>query len=531
MPYPAEHSCRLTDPKKYDEWGSQDKEHNGKPYRVIRGKLKGKDEWEDQGYRYNKDTWTESEARDHCTAHKGIKFEPAKKEEKSASLAASASQIVSKLNATSWAIRPEKLEAIREFAELKINSGAITLEAQTRQTDQSGTFMTIDEYGIAIIDVFGVIGRRLSMEDQWYGGISTELLVDDVNRAAADSKVKAILLRIGSPGGMVDGTKELADLIYMARDRKPIFALAEGEMCSGAYWIGSSAHKIFAEKTAIVGSIGVISAHYDLSGLDERLGIKCTYIYSGKYKGIANDAEPLTEEGKSYLKDIVDDFYGIFVEDIERNRTMLSLEDIFLMESKVYIADKALSQGLIDGIGTYPQIYHQLKREAGIMNKDELKAQFPDLFNEVLAEGFSSVPDEEIKRARPELMQSLKSKGAAEERTRVMAVFTEAYGKETGEKFSAIVKPGATVADMMAFAQDKAKADILAKMVESAPESVGQEAGAGEGDLAGLEGEDLYKAEYAKDPDLKKEYGSFDAYAAYKKAEAEGRIRVLRQKQ
>jgi len=328
-----------------------------------------------------------------------------------------------------------------------------------------------------------------------------------------------------------EGIKELADVIYMARDRKPIFVMVEGEMCSAAYWIGSSAHKIYAEKTAIIGSIGVISAHYDLSGFDAKTGIKRTYIYSGKYKAIANDAEPLSEEAYAYLKGIVDDFYGIFVEDVERNRGALSVEDVLGFESKVFIADKALSQGLIEGIGTYSQIYNQLKREAHVMNKDELKAQFPDLFKEVLAEGFSSASDEEIKRARPDLAASLKSEGAAEERSRVMGIFNEAYGKETGEKFGAIVKPGASVADMMAFAQDKAKADILAKMTKEAPESVGQETGAGESAFAGLQGEELYKAEYGNDPEIQKEYGSLDAYVAYKKAEAQGRVRLLRKKQ
>jgi len=83
-PYPNEHSCRLRDPKDFqpDSFRSTTRKHNGKEYRVIMGKLKGETTMTEQGYRYPKDIWTEAEARKHCEDHKGIRFEPAVKEEK-----------------------------------------------------------------------------------------------------------------------------------------------------------------------------------------------------------------------------------------------------------------------------------------------------------------------------------------------------------------------------------------------------------------------------------------------------------------
>jgi len=80
-PYPNEHACRLNEPGKYDEFRRGTRKHNGKTYSVIYGKLKNKDSWEDQAYRYSKDKWTESEARSHCKDHKGILFEPASEKE------------------------------------------------------------------------------------------------------------------------------------------------------------------------------------------------------------------------------------------------------------------------------------------------------------------------------------------------------------------------------------------------------------------------------------------------------------------
>ena len=451
---------------------------------------------------------------------------PAENNEKVATI----SRIIHKLNSSPWAIRPEKLEAIQEIIDRKLKGETIEFEAATRRGNDEPTYMTIDKNGLATIQIHGTVGRRLNMFEQASGGVSTEILLKDFKKATSDKSVKGILLHIDSPGGIVDGVKELADAIYYARDQKPIFAYAEGEIASAAYWMGSASHKVFSEKTALIGSIGVVATHYDFSVADEKQGVKRTYIYNGKYKRIANDAEPLNEEGRAYLQEIVDDFYAIFVEDVERNRENLSQETILDMESKIYIADKALKQGLIDGIGDYSQIYTTLKMEAGIMTKDELKAQFPDLLKEVLAEGLAKASREDIEAVHADIMAIISGEATDREHTRIMGIFTEAYGKETGEKFSTIIKPGATVADMMAFAQDRAKQDVLKDLIDAGPEGVGQELEVSDDPLAGLEGEALYKAEYEQKPDLKDEYGSVDAYVAYRTAEAAGRVKSLKKK-
>jgi len=452
---------------------------------------------------------------------------PQQKPDKSSTI----SRIIHKLNSMPWAIRPEKLDAIQDIIDRKLKGETIEFEARTTQDDtHEPTYMTIDSNGLAAIKIFGTVGRRLNIIEQASGGVSTEILLNDFKKAISDTSVKGILFHIDSPGGMVDGVKELADAIFYARDQKPIFAYAEGEIASAAYWLGSAAHKIVTEKTALVGSIGVVATHYDFSVADEKEGIKRTYIYNGRYKRIASDAEPLSDEGRDYLQGIVDDFYGIFVEDIEQHREALTKEMILDMESKLYIADKALKQGLIDGIGDYSHMYTTLKMEAGIMTKEELQAQFPDLFKEVLAEGLANASRADIEAAHTDTVATISQEATDREHTRIMGIFTEAYGKDTGDKFSAIIKPGATVADMMAFAQDRAKQEVLKDLVDAGPESVGQELEVSDDPLAGLEGEALYKAEYERTPDLKDEYGSLEAYIAYRTADADGRVRTLKKK-
>jgi capsid assembly protease len=533
MPYPNEHSCRLHEPKGYDSYRrvTCDEQHDGKCIDVIYG-LKGtgdKKKSETQALRYKTDIWTEADAKEHCASRKGM-FEPAEKPQKKTEQASTISHIMHRLNSMPWAIRPEKLEAIQEILDRKIRGETLDYYIEDQSTQES-SYMTIDDLGMATIAIHGTVGRRLNLVERASGGISAEILLKDVITARDNPTVKGILLHIDSPGGMVDGVKALADTLYHARDQKPILAYVEGEMASAAYWLGSAAHHVWAEKTALVGSIGVVATHYDLSVYDEKQGIKRTYIYNGKYKRLANDAEPLSDEGKAYLQGIVDDFYSIFVEDVERQRNGLTTDTILKMESRIYVADKALSQGLIDGIGDYPYIYSILKKEAGIMTKDEFKAEFPDLFTEVHGDGLRDASHEQVQEAHPDLITNIRDEATQAERTRIMGIFTDAYGKDTAEKFGAVIKPNATVSDMMAFAQDRAKADLLQDIHKEAPESVGQEAGSeDENPLAGLEGQELYKAEYQHDPKLREIYGSLDVYIAYKTAEDAGRISRLKKK-
>ncbi len=124
-------------------------------------------------------------------------------------------------------------------------------------------------------------------------------------------------------------------------------------MASAAYLIGSAADIIIASQTSQVGSIGVISAHFDRSGFDEKRGVKRALLYSGKYKVMGNDTEPLTDEARAYIQDKLDTYYTLFVDTIARNRGV-SAETVVkdMADGRTFIGSKALDAGLIDVIGT-----------------------------------------------------------------------------------------------------------------------------------------------------------------------------------
>lgn len=256
-----------------------------------------------------------------------------------------------------WAIRTGKLEEINAYIEarLKKPEQIKALDFEAKQANAKPEYVydyDVLENGTAVISVVGPISKRFNMLQAACGGVSTELLQNTIHKALADEKVNSLILDIESPGGEVDGTKELADFIYNSRGEKPIIAFCNGMMCSAAYWIGSAADKIVTTETGIIGHIGVVSAHYDISKAREMEGVKVTEIYAGKYKRIASSEKPLTAEGKEHLQNMVDDIYAIFVDSVARNRGVSVDEALKMADGKEYLGINALKVGLADKLGT-----------------------------------------------------------------------------------------------------------------------------------------------------------------------------------
>lgn len=311
-----------------------------------------------------------------------------------------------------WAITPDMLQEIQRIyashlhrAE-KIDIAAI--EAATgKKLDNSrnGSYITD---GVAVIPMHGVIGKRMNLFTQISGGVSSELVANDYLAALNDPAVKGIVLHIDSPGGTVDGTKQLADIISANRGAKPVIACADGMMCSAAYWIGSAADSInMADLTTDVGSIGVVAAHMDISGWEEKQGIKTTEITAGKYKRAISQYAPLSEEGRAIIQADLDQIYELFVDAVAQNRGR-SVEDVLanMAEGRVFLGRKAIDAGLVDSVATLAETIQQVRdlsrtttagwsRASAVRNNDnkettmnieQLKADHPGLVEQITAE-------------------------------------------------------------------------------------------------------------------------------------------------
>lgn len=214
---------------------------------------------------------------------------------------------------------------------------------------------------VAVVPVMGPITKRDSAMSMMLGGTSTTRLQMQLRQLAADDSVAAILLNVDSPGGTVSGMPELAAEIRRTRESKPVHAIVNDLGASAAYWAASQADTITATPESLTGSVGVFVEHTDCSQAMEQAGVATTYIYAGKYKVEGNPNEPLSDEARGHIQDIVDSAYAMFVADVAQGRgiTAARVKSDY-GEGRVLTAKDAKKAGMIDRIGTFNETVGRL---------------------------------------------------------------------------------------------------------------------------------------------------------------------------
>ena len=267
---------------------------------------------------------------------------------------------------TPLAILPAKAEEILEILQSK-NTGELLRNeefmALAKERMEGGPNYNVED-GIATIQIYGMLSKRMNMLMALSGGTSYEMFNKDYNAALDGSDVKGLFLYFDSPGGTIDGMVDSANLIYGSRGRKPIVAFTDGTMASAAYLMGSAADYIYAANgtTPQIGSIGIISVHLDYSKAYEKEGIKPTVFTAGKYKAIMNKYEQLDSTDKDYIQAELDYVYTAVVNDIARNRSMtVEMANSEMAEGRVFYGNQAWDAGLIDEVLTREQAMARLK--------------------------------------------------------------------------------------------------------------------------------------------------------------------------
>lgn len=205
----------------------------------------------------------------------------------------------------------------------------------------------------AIVPVMGVLVPRTGMSifDRGFRGLNEVSAAIDA--ALDDEYVKRIVLHVDSRGGSAFGVPELADKIREANAIKPVVAVADGYMSSGAYWIASGATEIVASPSALAGGIGVYEMHVDISKLEAKRGIKTTLVSAGKHKVENNPYSPMNEAGRKQMQQMVDSAYGQFVRAVSLGRGVSTTAVRSGMgQGRVLKADNAKRAGLVDRVAT-----------------------------------------------------------------------------------------------------------------------------------------------------------------------------------
>lgn len=214
---------------------------------------------------------------------------------------------------------------------------------------------------IAVIDVEGVI-------------LQAKPFVDDLKRYSDDSSVKAIILRIDSPGGGAAASQEMYDAVKRVRDqkKKTIVASIQTVGASGAYYIASGASKIYANRASIVGSIGVIAEWVNYGDLLHWAKLKEVIFTAGELKDAGDPAREMTPAEREYLQSLVNEMYGQFIRDVADGRKM-KVDDIKSIASgRVWTGEKALDLKLIDQIGGFQDAVDATAKSVGIKGEPSL---------------------------------------------------------------------------------------------------------------------------------------------------------------
>jgi len=218
---------------------------------------------------------------------------------------------------------------------------------------------------IAVISLSGTITTRGS---SLFSGstITPDLVRNYLAKAESDRTVKAIVLRIESPGGEIEPCQEILWEIERVKETKPIVVSMGGTAASGGYYISTQADKIVALPTTMTGSIGVISQVINIEGLLEKLGIQIETFKGGKYKDMYWGFRELTPEEEEIMQGMVDEYYEQFVDVVAEGRGLSREEVRNLATGQLYTGTEAKELGLVDELGDLNTAIDLAAKLAGI---------------------------------------------------------------------------------------------------------------------------------------------------------------------
>jgi protease-4 len=233
---------------------------------------------------------------------------------------------------------------------------------------------------VAIIDLTGLIADAESPGLIMPGENPVARFAEALHKAETDSAVKAVILRINSPGGTVTGS----DVVYREvqhfkkTTRKPVVVLMEEVAASGGYYVACAADEIIAHPTTVTGSIGVIIQTVNVADGLSRIGIRAESITSGPNKAMGSPLEPMPEQHRALLQELVDEFYSGFKEVVVSARPSLKPDDLeWVTDGRVVTGRKAAEVGLVDRVGDLRDAFAAAKSRANLQKARLVKYHRP----------------------------------------------------------------------------------------------------------------------------------------------------------
>jgi protease-4 len=245
---------------------------------------------------------------------------------------------------------------------------------------------------IGVIYIEGVITGSRDEAGFLGVGVGSRSLLEQLKEAREDDSIKAVLIRINSPGGSAAASQEIGNEIEKIRKTGKKVVTSMGDTAaSGGYWIAATTDRIVANPATLTGSIGVIMDLQNMQELFKKIGITPQTIKSGPFKDIGSPTRPLTPAEKEILQGMVDDIYQQFVDVVVKGRKMDRAKVLQLADGRIFTGRQAKDKGLVDELGNFSDAVSITARLAKIQGEPELKELNPQNPFEILFTGMNSI--------------------------------------------------------------------------------------------------------------------------------------------
>ncbi|WP_353684043.1 signal peptide peptidase SppA [Thermodesulfovibrio sp. 3907-1M] len=224
---------------------------------------------------------------------------------------------------------------------------------------------------VAIVNIKGVI-------------VDSKQAIDEIKQYRKDPSIKAIVIRVDSPGGAVVPSQEMYEEIKRTISVKPVVVSMGSVAASGGYYISCPATKIIANPGTLTGSIGVLIEIPNIKGLLDKIGVKAEVIKSGRYKDITSPFKPLQSDEKEVLQRLIDDVHEQFIKAVAEGRKIPVEKVRKIADGRVFTGLKAKELGLVDEIGDLDYAIKVAAQLAKIKGEPEIVTKKSTLLIELL---------------------------------------------------------------------------------------------------------------------------------------------------
>ena len=220
---------------------------------------------------------------------------------------------------------------------------------------------------VAVVEVEGIIGGDAAR------GLDSDGVIRVLGEYRDDPAVRAVVLRINSPGGVVAPTQEIFTAVRRLREaKKPVVASLGSVAASGGYYVAVAADRIYASPGTLTGSIGVVMQLANLEGLLKKVGVEYVVVKAGAYKDVGNMARAMTPEERRILQSLLDDVYDQFISAVADGRGLDPQAVRAFAEGRIYSGRQAQSLKMVDDLGGLEDAIEAAAKMAGLPAKPKV---------------------------------------------------------------------------------------------------------------------------------------------------------------